>query len=179
MDKYDMILFGSCTGVLAGAVLMYTVASTQMDIRDLKKEAADIAKQVATMKNSETGYAGLTTAMIASSRVLQHQQTVSTSAGPNTGIVTGDGSSIEVAPVKDPDSQATDSAWTLTMNNVSLSACVLYATDGLGLKEYGVAINGIGAPVGPQPLNMNPLPSKAAAESACQQKDNRMTFYVR
>ena len=151
--------------------------------REMQEEAQVIGERVRSVMGAKngTGYASLTTSMIARSKGLPAKwvQPRGGSGGIEWELLNPNGSTIELAPTLDLKSGTANGAWTLAVTGISNSECFLLATNGIGLDTFGLAINGIGAPTEAQPLNTNPMPNKADAEEACVRRYNAMTFYVR
>ena len=164
------------TVAIIGALAAYFLFAQNNNAQAEQSQIASISAEVDNLYGSQSSYVGLTTAIIASSGALPPAWVVAGVGG--AGIASVYRSAITLAPVTNVVTGLIDGAWTLTLNAVPNAACLTLASTNVGSSEYGVSINGTGAPTGPTPAGTNPLPTPAAAAVSCTKGANTLVFYL-
>ena len=166
------------TAGIIGALASFYIFSPNNSATAEKSQIAAIGVAVDMLYKGVPDYTSLTTPLLVSFGALPTQWVQTGAVGAQPTIVSMFRSAITVAPVTNVLTGLVNGAWTLTIAAVPQSSCIVLATSMDGPNEFGVAINGVGAPTGPSPTGVNPLPTTAAAAIACNKTENSMAFYL-
>ena len=165
------------TLAIIGALATYFLFSGNSNAQAEQNQISSIAAEVDNLYGTQSNYAGLTTASIASSGALSPQWV--NGAGTATAtLVSIYRSQIVLAAVANPYTGLANGAWTMTINTVPAAGCVSLATTLVGNNELGVSINGKGAPTTAPAAGVSPLPNPAQAQASCSTGANTMVFYL-
>ena len=163
------------TVAIVGALASYFLFAGNSDAQAQQSQLTAVTAQIANLYGNQSTFTGLTAAQIAGSGALSPQWVTGT--GTSASIVSIFKSPVVLAPIAHPYTSLANGAYTLTITNVPPAACISLASTNIGSGELGIAINGAGGPGTTAPLpGVNPLPTPAAAQTACSTGNNTLVY---